>query len=168
MGQELVEVSILHVLCYHAQGVVPHAHAQQPDDVGVLQPGHDLDLLQEIIPWETENTSESQTVPLSEDCTSGVFSVQSNLHLAHTSVKLVLSSCSTLTSPSSRINVSCSFHEHMEYTPDTQHSHSSPQGSPVLGKYLLSSPAGWNCSCTYLAVLLTSDLSIFTATRTGW
>lgn len=99
VGQELVEVSILHVLCYHAQGVVPHAHAQQPDDVGVLQPGHDLDLLQEIIPWKTENTFESQTVALSEDCTNGVFSVQCNLHFAHTSVKLVLSSWSTLTSP---------------------------------------------------------------------
>lgn len=36
------------------------------------------------------------------------------------------------------------------------------------GEYLLSFSGGWHLGCTYLAVLLTSDLSIFTATRTGW
>lgn len=38
----------------------------------------------------------------------------------------------------------------------------------LLGEYLLSFSDGQHCGCTYLAVLLTSDLSIFTATRTGW
>lgn len=50
LRKEHVEVSILHVLGHHAQRVRGHAHAQQPDDVGVVQTGHDLDFLQEVVP----------------------------------------------------------------------------------------------------------------------
>ena len=49
-GKELVEVAILHVFCDHAERVAVHAHRQQADDVGVLQPRHDLYLLQEVVP----------------------------------------------------------------------------------------------------------------------
>jgi len=49
LGQEHVEVSVLHVLSHHAQRVGGHAHAQQPDDVGVVQTRHDLYLLQEVV-----------------------------------------------------------------------------------------------------------------------
>lgn len=35
-GQELVEVAVLHVLCYHAEGVAVDAHGQKADDVGIL------------------------------------------------------------------------------------------------------------------------------------
>ncbi len=48
-GQELIKVSVLHVLCDHTQRVRAHTHRQQPDDVGVFQSWHDLYLLQEII-----------------------------------------------------------------------------------------------------------------------
>lgn len=54
LRQEHVEVSVLHVLSHHAQGVRGHAHAQQPDDVGVVQTGHDLDFLQEVVPGVRE------------------------------------------------------------------------------------------------------------------
>lgn len=50
LREEHVEVSVLHVLRHHAQRVGGHAHAQQPDDVGVVQAGHDLDFLQEVAP----------------------------------------------------------------------------------------------------------------------
>lgn len=50
LRQEHVQVSVLHVLGDHAERVGRHAHAQQPDDVGVVQPRHDLDLLQEVVP----------------------------------------------------------------------------------------------------------------------
>lgn len=99
--------------------------------------------------------------------------------------------CSTLTpSPANRINTafqfdimsipiphsllaSCSLHEHTEHKPKThdtllQKSPGLPYVKLLLGEYLLSFSDGQNCRCTYLAVLLTSDLSIFTATRTGW
>lgn len=56
LRQELIEVSIFHVLCYHAQWVIMHTHPQKPDDIWVLQPWHDLDLLQEIISCKIENT----------------------------------------------------------------------------------------------------------------
>ena len=36
-GQELGEVTGLHVLCDHAEGVAADTHGQQTDDVGVLQ-----------------------------------------------------------------------------------------------------------------------------------
>lgn len=49
LRQEHVEVSVLHVLRHHAQRVGRHAHAQQPDDVRVVQPRHDLDFLQEVV-----------------------------------------------------------------------------------------------------------------------
>lgn len=49
LGEVLVEVSALHVLRHHAQGVAAHTHAQQPDDVGVFQAGQDLYLLQEVV-----------------------------------------------------------------------------------------------------------------------
>lgn len=55
LWQELIEVSILHVLCYHAQWVISHAHPQKPDDIWVLQPWHDFDLFQEIISCKIEN-----------------------------------------------------------------------------------------------------------------
>lgn len=54
LWQELIEVSILHVLCYHAQWVISHAHPQKPDDIWVLQPWHDFDLFQEIISCKIE------------------------------------------------------------------------------------------------------------------
>ena len=44
-GQELVKVSIFHVLRDHAEGVALHTHCQQADDVRVPQPRHDPDLL---------------------------------------------------------------------------------------------------------------------------
>lgn len=50
LRKEHVEVSVLHVLGHHAQRVRGDAHTQQPDDVGVVQTGHDLDFLQEVIP----------------------------------------------------------------------------------------------------------------------
>lgn len=56
LRQELIEVSIFHVLCYHAQWVITHTHPQKPDDIWVVQPWHDLDLLQEIISCKIENT----------------------------------------------------------------------------------------------------------------
>lgn len=38
MGTEkLVQVSILHVISNHAQGVILHTHTQEPDDVWVLE-----------------------------------------------------------------------------------------------------------------------------------
>lgn len=49
-GQELVEVSVLHVLCDHTEGVAVDAHRQQSYDVGVLQARHDLYLFQKVIP----------------------------------------------------------------------------------------------------------------------
>ncbi len=49
-GQELVEISILHVLCDHAERVAVDAHSEHADDVGVLQTGHDLYLFQEVVP----------------------------------------------------------------------------------------------------------------------
>lgn len=55
--EELVEVTILHVLCDHAQRVVFHAHTQQPYNVEVLQARHDLHLLQEVVSlWAGEGT----------------------------------------------------------------------------------------------------------------
>lgn len=36
-GQELVEISVLHVLCDHTERVAVDAHSQQANDVGVLQ-----------------------------------------------------------------------------------------------------------------------------------
>lgn len=50
LTQEHVQVSVLHVLGHHAQRVGRHTHTQQPDDVRVVQPGHDLDFLQEVVP----------------------------------------------------------------------------------------------------------------------
>lgn len=50
LTQILVEVSTLHVLGDHAEGVAAHTHTQQADDVGVLEPGQDLHLLQEVVP----------------------------------------------------------------------------------------------------------------------
>lgn len=47
--EELVQVSILHVLRDHAQRVRVHTHRQQTDDVGVPQARHDPDLLQEVV-----------------------------------------------------------------------------------------------------------------------
>ncbi len=49
LGQEHVEVSVLHVLRHHAERVGAHAHAQQLNDVWVIQTRHDLYLLQEVI-----------------------------------------------------------------------------------------------------------------------
>lgn len=49
-AEELVQVSIFHVLSDHTQGVCVHAHRQQTDNVGVPQTRHDSDLLQEVIP----------------------------------------------------------------------------------------------------------------------
>lgn len=37
LRQEHVEISVLHVLRYHAQWIRTHAHAQQLNDVGVVQ-----------------------------------------------------------------------------------------------------------------------------------
>lgn len=53
--QELVEVSVLHVLRYHTERVAADAHSQQPNDVGVLQTRHDLYLFEEIAPASLEN-----------------------------------------------------------------------------------------------------------------
>lgn len=50
IAQELVQVSIFHVLSDHAQRVRVHAHRQQTDNVGIPQTRHDPDLLQEVIP----------------------------------------------------------------------------------------------------------------------
>lgn len=50
LRQEHVQVSVLHVFSHHAQRVGRHAHTQQPDDVGVVQTGHDLNFLQEVVP----------------------------------------------------------------------------------------------------------------------
>lgn len=50
LRKEHIEVSVLHVFSYHAQRVRGHTHTQQPDDVGVVQTGHDLDFLQEVVP----------------------------------------------------------------------------------------------------------------------
>lgn len=36
-GEELVEISVLHVLCDHTERVAVDAHGQQANDVGVLQ-----------------------------------------------------------------------------------------------------------------------------------
>lgn len=55
-GQELVEVSILHVLCDHAEGVTADTHGQQTDYVRVLQTRHDLNLLQEVVPDDNIGT----------------------------------------------------------------------------------------------------------------
>lgn len=49
-AEELVQVSIFHVLSDHAQRVCVHTHRQQTDDVGVPQTRHDPDLLQEVVP----------------------------------------------------------------------------------------------------------------------
>lgn len=49
MGQILVQVSTLHVLGDHAEGIAAHTHPQKTDDVGVLQAGQDLHLLQEVV-----------------------------------------------------------------------------------------------------------------------
>lgn len=49
LGQEHVEVSVLHVLRHHAERVWAHTHAQQLNDVRVIQTRHDLYLLQEVI-----------------------------------------------------------------------------------------------------------------------
>lgn len=50
IAEELVQVSIFHVLSDHAQRVCVHTHCQQTDNVGVPQARHDSDLLQEVIP----------------------------------------------------------------------------------------------------------------------
>lgn len=60
-GQELVEVSILHVLSDHAEGVFSNAHCQQPDDVGVLESRHDLNLLQKVIPFRSRSHMDRHT-----------------------------------------------------------------------------------------------------------
>lgn len=56
--QELVEVSVLHVLRDHTERVAADAHSQQPNDVGVLQTRHDLYLFQEIAPAWSENVTQ--------------------------------------------------------------------------------------------------------------
>ena len=56
----LIEISVLHVLCDHAEGVALHTHSQQTDDVGVPQSRHDPDLLQEVIPEKLEYELVSQ------------------------------------------------------------------------------------------------------------
>lgn len=57
LREEHVEVSVLHVLRHHAQGVRVHAHTQQADDVRVVQARHDLYFLQEVIPNGGQNTN---------------------------------------------------------------------------------------------------------------
>ena len=49
-GEELVEISVLHVLCDHTERVAVDAHGKQANDVGVLQTWHDLYLFQEVVP----------------------------------------------------------------------------------------------------------------------
>lgn len=56
LGQEHVEVSVLHVLRHHAERVGAHAHAQQLNDVWVIQTRHDLYLLQEVISTQTQKS----------------------------------------------------------------------------------------------------------------
>lgn len=51
-GKELIEIAILHVLGDHAERVLSDTHSQETNDVGILQPGHDLYLLEKIIPLE--------------------------------------------------------------------------------------------------------------------
>jgi len=58
MGQILVQVSTLHVLGDHAEGVAAHTHAQQADDVRVLQPRQDLHLFQEVVPTTTRRNQD--------------------------------------------------------------------------------------------------------------
>lgn len=53
LREEHVEVSVLHVLSDHAERVRGHAHAQQPDDVGVVEARHYLDFLEEVVPDKT-------------------------------------------------------------------------------------------------------------------
>jgi len=66
-GQELVEVTVLHVLRDHAQRVAVDAHGQQADDVRVLQTRHDLYLLQEVVPTGGERNIRITFIHSGED-----------------------------------------------------------------------------------------------------
>lgn len=46
--EELVEVSVLHVLEHHDEGVALHTHAVEGDDVLVLQVGQQLGFTMEV------------------------------------------------------------------------------------------------------------------------
>lgn len=48
--QKLVEITIFHVFSNHAERVISDAHSQQPDYIGILQLGHNLNLLEEVVP----------------------------------------------------------------------------------------------------------------------
>ena len=61
VGQVLVEVSTLHVLCDHAERIAAHTHTQQTNDVRILQTRQDLHLLQEVIP-ERERERERDSI----------------------------------------------------------------------------------------------------------
>lgn len=50
MPEELVEVSVLHVLEHHDEGVALHADAVEGDDVFVLKVGQQLGLAVEVLP----------------------------------------------------------------------------------------------------------------------
>ena len=80
IAEELVQVSIFHVLGDHAQRVCVHTHRQQANDVGVPQTRHDPDLLQEVVPaaqrggkrfaihrltedWVSNNRQQEEDVP---------------------------------------------------------------------------------------------------------
>lgn len=54
IAEELVQVSVFHVLSDHTQRVCVHADGQQTDNVGVPQARHDSDLLEEVIPSEQQ------------------------------------------------------------------------------------------------------------------
>lgn len=50
MPEELVEVSVFHVLEHHDEGVALHADAVEGDDVFVLKVGQQLSLAVEVLP----------------------------------------------------------------------------------------------------------------------
>lgn len=52
LRQILVQVSALHVLSDHTEGIAAHAHSQETNDVRILQPRQDLYLFQEVVPAE--------------------------------------------------------------------------------------------------------------------
>ena len=60
VGQILVQVTTLHVLGDHAEGITAHTHSQQPDDIWVFQARQNLHLFQEVVPTRNTKKHESE------------------------------------------------------------------------------------------------------------
>lgn len=58
LRQILVQVSALHVLSDHTEGIAAHTHPEEADDVRILQPRQDLYLFQEVVPAEARARKE--------------------------------------------------------------------------------------------------------------